>query len=33
MTERVWKKHWFWKRFIEDEYDNEKKIANVDYQL
>lgn len=21
MTERVWKKHWFWKRFMEDDYD------------
>ncbi|GAU18822.1 hypothetical protein TSUD_228120 [Trifolium subterraneum] len=32
MTERVWKKHWFWKRFTEDDYNNEK-IANADYQL
>ncbi|XP_058781770.1 sugar transport protein 13-like [Vicia villosa] len=22
MTERVWKQHWFWKKFIEDDYDN-----------
>jgi MFS transporter, SP family, sugar:H+ symporter len=21
MTERVWKKHWFWKRFMQDEDD------------
>ncbi|WJX59996.1 Sugar transport protein 13 [Trifolium repens] len=29
MTERVWKQHWFWKRFIEDGHDNEK-IENAD---
>ncbi|CAJ2649013.1 unnamed protein product [Trifolium pratense] len=29
MTERVWKQHWFWKRFIEDDHDNEK-IENAD---
>ncbi|CAJ2650981.1 unnamed protein product [Trifolium pratense] len=31
MIERVWKQHWFWRRFVEDEYDNEK--VNADYQL
>lgn len=24
MTERVWEQHWLWKRFIEDEDENEK---------
>ncbi|KAE8663464.1 Sugar transport protein 13 [Hibiscus syriacus] len=24
MTERVWKQHWFWKRFMNDEYDGEE---------
>ncbi|KAG4972757.1 hypothetical protein JHK87_029578 [Glycine soja] len=27
MTERVWKQHWFWKRFIDDAAD--EKVANV----
>ncbi|KAJ1384343.1 Sugar/inositol transporter [Sesbania bispinosa] len=27
MTERVWKQHWFWKRFIEDDYVTNEKVA------
>lgn len=23
MTERVWKRHWFWKRYIDDDYHSE----------
>jgi len=29
MTERVWKQHWFWKRFIDDDYTADEKVANV----
>ncbi|XP_027359958.1 sugar transport protein 13 isoform X1 [Abrus precatorius] len=31
MTERVWKQHWFWKRFVEDDYDYaaNDKVASV----
>ncbi|XP_061376493.1 sugar transport protein 13-like [Gastrolobium bilobum] len=28
MTERVWKQHWLWKRFIEDDYVKDEKVAN-----
>ncbi|KAK7405892.1 hypothetical protein VNO78_07504 [Psophocarpus tetragonolobus] len=28
MTERVWKQHWFWKRFIDDDYSADHKPAN-----
>ncbi|XP_004511353.1 sugar transport protein 13 [Cicer arietinum] len=32
MTERVWKQHWYWKRFIEDDdYAGQEKVASVDY--
>ncbi|KAE8728137.1 Sugar transport protein 13 [Hibiscus syriacus] len=30
MTERVWKQHWFWKRFMDDEYDG-KAVTNGDF--
>jgi len=29
MTERVWKQHWFWKRFIDDDYTAHEKVVNV----
>jgi len=29
MTERVWKQHWFWKRFIDDGYTADEKVAKV----
>ncbi|XVF63148.1 hypothetical protein PTKIN_Ptkin09bG0065600 [Pterospermum kingtungense] len=29
MTERVWKQHWFWKRFMDDDYDGAA-VANGD---
>ncbi|KAK7308071.1 hypothetical protein VNO77_41665 [Canavalia gladiata] len=29
MTERVWKQHWFWKKFIDDDYGANEKVANV----
>lgn len=29
MTERVWKQHWFWKRYMEDDYVANEKVANV----
>lgn len=28
MTERVWKQHWFWKRFMDDGYVADHKVAN-----
>lgn len=30
MTERVWKQHWFWKRYVDDdaELENQKGVAN-----
>ena len=27
ITERVWKQHWLWKRFIEDDSVQEEKVA------
>ncbi|KAI4317792.1 hypothetical protein L6164_025635 [Bauhinia variegata] len=30
MTERVWKQHWLWKRFIDDDYVVDAKIASAD---
>ncbi|KAK7391043.1 hypothetical protein VNO78_19349 [Psophocarpus tetragonolobus] len=30
MTERVWKQHWLWKRFIEDDCVNEEKVVTGD---
>ncbi|KAI4345615.1 hypothetical protein L6164_012717 [Bauhinia variegata] len=29
MTERVWKQHWLWKRFIDDDSDADGKIGNA----
>lgn len=29
MTERVWKQHWLWKRFIDDDYVAGEKVANM----
>ncbi|PQQ20599.1 sugar transport protein 13 [Prunus yedoensis var. nudiflora] len=29
MTERVWKKHWFWKRYMDEVEDNPKAQANA----
>ena len=29
MTERVWKKHWFWKRYMDEIEDNPKAQANA----
>lgn len=29
MTERVWKKHWFWKRYMDEVEDNPKSQANA----
>ncbi|KAK7308832.1 hypothetical protein RJT34_05100 [Clitoria ternatea] len=29
MTERVWKQHWFWKRYIDDDYGADEKVAHV----
>ena len=26
MTERVWKKHWLWKRFMDDDVDVENRV-------
>ncbi|WJX21013.1 Sugar transport protein 13 [Trifolium repens] len=28
MTERVWKKHWFWKRFVENDYLEDEKVSD-----
>ncbi|KAK7837002.1 sugar transport protein 13 [Quercus suber] len=28
MTERVWKRHWLWKRFMDDDYDNVGAVTN-----
>lgn len=27
MTERVWKKHWYWKRFMDDDDDDEEEVG------
>ena len=28
MTERVWKRHWLWKRFMDYDYDNVGAVTN-----